>query len=97
MGMLAVVAGFMVVFRGREKKTDIRGMEKLIEPGDIPKGLSQPALRAMKLAGINSLNKLSTFREMDFAALHGVGPKAVNLLRSAMADKGLRFKDHAER
>lgn len=67
-------------------------MNKLTPPGDIPQGLSQPALRAMALAGIDSLRRLATFTKVDFAALHGVGPKAVNLLRDALAEKGLAFK-----
>lgn len=67
-------------------------MKKITPPGDLPNGLSQPALRAIALAGITDLKKLAAFTENEFKDLHGVGPKAVTLLRAALKEQGLDFK-----
>jgi hypothetical protein len=58
---------------------------------DFPKGLAQPALRALLAAGYNRLDQLTTVREADLLKLHGMGPKAVDLLRGALHARGQRF------
>ena len=55
------------------------------------KGMSQPALRALKAAGYTSLNSLTHVREKDLAKLHGMGPKALGILRAALKAKGSKF------
>jgi len=62
----------------------------------FPKGLSQPALRALLGAGITSLEKLTTIREADLHKLHGMGPKGVDLLRSALNARGQSFAGQVE-
>ena len=57
----------------------------------FPSGVGGPVLRALASAGIRSLAGLTRWRERDFAALHGVGPKGVRILREAMAAQGLAF------
>jgi hypothetical protein len=57
----------------------------------FPKGLSQPALRALLEAGIISLDQLTTIPEADLLKLHGMGPKAIVLLRSALEARGQSF------
>lgn len=59
--------------------------------GDLPIGLSQPALRALTGAGITSLEQLSNFSEADIKKLHGMGPNGIKQLRSALDAKGLSF------
>ncbi|TLN04000.1 DNA-binding protein [bacterium] len=59
---------------------------------DLPPGLAQPALRALAAAGIARLEQLASFREAEVAHLHGIGPNALRLLRSALAERGLAFK-----
>jgi predicted flap endonuclease-1-like 5' DNA nuclease len=58
----------------------------------FPSGVGGPVLRALANAGIRSLAGLTRWRERDFAALHGVGPKGVRILRDAMAAQGLAFR-----
>jgi hypothetical protein len=38
------------------------------------------------------LEQVAAMREADVAALHGVGPRAITLLRAALADRGLAFR-----
>jgi hypothetical protein len=57
----------------------------------FPNGLSQPALRALLGAGITSLDQLAAIKEADLRKLHGMGPKAIDLLRSALEARGLSF------
>jgi len=57
----------------------------------FPKGLSQPALRALLRAGITSLEQLTTITEADLLKLHGMGPQAIDLLRNALNGWGQSF------
>jgi hypothetical protein len=61
------------------------------QPSDFPKGLAQPALRALAGAGYSRLDQLAKVTEADIKKLHGIGPNALEKLRKAMADKGLSF------
>ena len=63
----------------------------------FPPGVGGPVLRALAKAGIRSLNGLARWRERDVAALHGVGPKGVRILKAALAQRGLAFRPDAER
>lgn len=58
----------------------------------LPK-ISKPADRALQAAGLRTLQQLARKREDEIANLHGVGPKVMRLLREALADRGLRFRD----
>lgn len=60
---------------------------------DFPSGLGKPALRALDAAGYTRLEQLTQVREADLLALHGMGPKATGLLRSALNARGLAFAD----
>jgi hypothetical protein len=57
----------------------------------FPKGLAQPALRALAGAGYNHLEQLATVPEAEVRELHGIGPNALQKLRDALADLGLSF------
>lgn len=50
---------------------------------DLPGGLSKPALRALHGAGYVQLQQFSKLTEAELLQLHGLGPKAIVLLRSA--------------
>ena len=52
-----------------------------------------PATRALRAAGLTSLEALSGVTEAHVAALHGVGPFGMGRLREALADAGLAFID----
>lgn len=58
---------------------------------DWPPGLSAPARRALRSAGIERLEHLAERSERDVLALHGMGPKALGILRDALAARGLTF------
>ncbi|MFE7061761.1 DNA-binding protein [Sutcliffiella sp. NPDC057660] len=64
---------------------------KILETG-FPRGIGKPATRALDAAGYTELKELATIREKELLKLHGVGPKAVGLLRLALEEKGLSFK-----
>jgi len=54
----------------------------------FPQGIGGPALRALAGAGIRSMTDLSRWTEADLSRLHGMGPKALEVLKSALAAKG---------
>jgi predicted flap endonuclease-1-like 5' DNA nuclease len=56
-----------------------------------PSGIGRPAQRALVNAGIGDLAALAKWREAEVAALHGMGPKALGVLREALAAQGLSF------
>lgn len=58
----------------------------------FPKGISGPALRALHGAGVRSLRDLTRWAEADLGRLHGMGPKALDLLKAAMDDEKLTFR-----
>jgi len=60
---------------------------------DLLKGLAQPAIRALALAGYTRLEQLANAKEADLLKLHGMGPKAMALIRGALAARGLAFAD----
>jgi len=64
---------------------------------NLPHGLSQPARRALAGAGYLRLEQLTEISEDEVKQLHGMGPKAIGLLRSALATLGLSFADKKKR
>ncbi len=60
---------------------------------DFPSGLSKPAQRALAGAGYTRLDQLSAVREAELLKLHGMGPKAIELLRRALEARGMSFAD----
>ena len=61
--------------------------------GDLPHSLGKTAPRELKSAGIDSLQRVSEHSEQELLSIHGVGPKAVRILRSALEEKGLAFNE----
>lgn len=60
---------------------------------NLPTGLGKPAERALLRAGYDRLEQLSEISEADLKQLHGVGPKAIDRLRTALESQGLSFAD----
>jgi hypothetical protein len=58
----------------------------------FPKGLAQPAIRALHGAGYTKLEHLIQVTEADLGKLHGMGPKAIETLRNALLASGLSFR-----
>jgi hypothetical protein len=59
---------------------------------EFAEGLSQPALRALEAGGYTKLEQLTKVTEAEVANLHGMGPKGIRLLNSALQAKGWSFK-----
>ena len=75
-------------------KTKRRAADKLAASvqENFPPGMSQPALRALADAGLSSVGQLSKIREADLAKLHGIGPKAIKILRAELQRLGKSFR-----
>jgi len=60
------------------------------EPGEggLPRSIGRPATRALAEAGITTLDDVARLSGSELAALHGVGPKAIAILREAVAARG---------
>ena len=54
--------------------------------------LPAPAQRALKQAGISTLQKLSQRTEAEVLKLHGMGPGSIPKLKTALKTKGLSFR-----
>jgi len=71
--------------------------QKNAEPEhDFPPGVGKPALRALEAAGYTRLDQLTTVKEADLLKLHGMGPKALGILRGALEARGKSFADPAK-
>jgi hypothetical protein len=60
---------------------------------DLPRSIGQPATRALHGAGYYRLEQLTSVSAAEILKLHGVGPRAIRLLSSALAERGLSFKE----
>ncbi|MDT0184527.1 hypothetical protein Q9S36_30495 [Microbacterium sp. ARD31] len=54
----------------------------------LPRSIGAPATRALREAGVTTLEKVATFSADELAAMHGVGPIAIARLRDALAELG---------
>lgn len=66
-------------------------MPQIPPANDFPPGVAQPAQRALASIGITRLDEVATISETKLKNLHGVGPKAIRILREALAERGLSF------
>ena len=61
------------------------------QPTDLPK-IGGPATRALNGAGYTRLEQLTQVTEAELMALHGFGPKALHILKEALAERGWSLK-----
>ncbi|WP_437751681.1 helix-hairpin-helix domain-containing protein [Sorangium sp. So ce1389] len=54
----------------------------------LPKGIGKPATRALASVGISRLDEVARLTEAQLLALHGVGPKAVGVIKAALEAQG---------
>lgn len=66
-------------------------------PGTALPKIGAPATRALTARGLTRLDQLTTITAAELAALHGVGPHALRVLRQAMDDAGLAFRQDLDR
>lgn len=62
-----------------------------LEKNDFPTTIGAPAMRALHNAKINNLKQLVKYTEKDILALHGMGPKALGVLKSVLRKHKLNF------
>ena len=63
------------------------------EESGLPSGMGAPARRALAQAGYSRLDQLAGVSEAEIKQLHGMGPKALDILRRALGAHGLSFAD----
>ena len=51
------------------------------EKRDLPATIGRPALAALRAAGLTTLEQVAKRSDSELKALHGVGPKAIRILR----------------
>ncbi len=66
-------------------------MPKKILSNTLPK-IGAPATRSLANLGVTKLSQVTRFFEADLLKIHGVGPKAVNILKAALKQSGRSFK-----
>ena len=54
--------------------------------------IGEPAQRALKTAGIDTLIQVCDYSEKDILALHGIVSKAVRIIKELLEKEGLSFK-----
>ncbi|MDQ2678355.1 MAG: DNA-binding protein [Actinomycetota bacterium] len=54
---------------------------------DLPK-IGAPATRALTAIGVTRLEQLADFSEQELLDLHGFGPRALRIVRDALAAEG---------
>ena len=64
----------------------------MTSPDAFPRGIGRPATGALLAAGYTDLTPLDGVAEKDLLRMHGVGPKAVAVLRDALAARGLALR-----
>jgi hypothetical protein len=52
------------------------------EVGDLPRSIGRPATQALVNAGITTLAQVAALTDAELKAMHGVGPKAIQILRA---------------
>lgn len=57
--------------------------------------IGEPAQRALQAFGIETIEQLRDYSEKEILALHGVGPKAIRILKEVLSGEGLSFKKEA--
>ena len=71
----------------------MKNNEPYKQQSDLPAKIPMPAQRALQGAGYTRLEQLAGITEADLAKLHGVGPKAIRMLREALEARGLAFAE----
>ena len=57
--------------------------------------IGAPATRALAGIGVTRLSQLAEHRAADLRKLHGMGPRAIAILRQALNDRKLSLRDDA--
>ncbi len=63
---------------------------------DFPKNLGGPALTALKNNKIKKLSDLNKYDEKQISGFHGIGPKALSIIKVAMKSKKIFLRKSFE-
>jgi hypothetical protein len=64
--------------------------KKFIQTGDaFPREIGAPAIRAFIAAGFTSIEQLSGVSERELLELHGVGAKAIRIVKATLTERAL--------
>ena len=69
--------------------------ESIDEPTEYPPEIGKTARRVLALNGLTTFDQLNRVSEAELRALHGIGPKALGILRDGLAERGQSFRDSA--
>lgn len=58
--------------------------------------IGRPAAQALEAAGITRMDQLTQMTEEELLKLHGMGPKALGILRSALSAEGKSFAERSK-
>ena len=58
---------------------------------EFPHGIGRVATRALAHRGYTRYDQLTSVSARELLAVHGIGPKAVRLLRQELAQRGMSF------
>lgn len=72
-------------------KKKANGPSKRSNIFEIPQKIGKPAERALANAKITDLKQLSKWSEEDVTELHGIGPKALGMLRASLQSAKLSY------
>ena len=87
-GYLLSPRGEAVVDAGL-RETRVRAPRR--EGTPLPRTIGAPATRALREAGVTTLEQVTAYTAAELGAMHGVGPIAITRLREAMAERGLAY------
>lgn len=59
---------------------------------EFPRSIGKVATRELALSGYTRFKHLTRVSRKSLLAIHGVGPKAVDILEEEMKNKGLEFQ-----
>jgi hypothetical protein len=68
----------------------VRNSADPVAGNPFPPGMPQPAIRALVAAGYDRMEQLAGASERALLQLHGVGPKAIRIIKHALEDCGLK-------
>lgn len=59
---------------------------------EFPRVMGRPANAALVDKGITTLKQVATYSEKELLAIHGVGPKAIAILKTELAKHHLQLR-----
>ncbi|GAB08626.1 hypothetical protein GOARA_013_00700 [Gordonia araii NBRC 100433] len=60
---------------------------------EFPSSMGKVAPRELAANGITTFDQLTGYTARELLAIHGVGPKAIRILRDELGARGMSFKD----